>query len=945
MAQIIASTYEIIERIGSGGGGVVYLANHLRLGKKVVLKADKRTITTSPEVLRREVDALKGLSHTYIPQVYDFVVENGIVYTVMDYIEGESLDKPLKRGDKFDQPQIIKWAIQLLEALSYLHNKRILHSDIKPANVMLTPQGDICLIDFNIALALGEEGAVRVGYSRGYASPEHYGTDIEPRQTAEMTVKMGNTGIPEWQMKTVLMGHTVDDYQSGSSSYRKTILLDVRSDIYSLGATLYHILTGKRPNNQAEDVAPISNEDASPQIAAIIAKAMNPNPDLRYQTAEEMLWAFEHLHENDPRTKRLRRSKRIAAAALTAMFLAGGAMAFVGLKQMERTQNAYALAEYSADALRNGDAASAVKLALEALPEQRGPLDPPYTAQAQLALSNALGAYDLSDGYKAYRTIELESEPLKIAVSEDGSVTAAMTLGKVTLQNTGTDEPPLVLPAEPSAMSDLVFGKDNILFYAGDSGISAYDAAAARTIWTGKRATSIALSADGATVAALYKDEAFATVYDAKTGNIKTTVDFNGNRQGLPTNDTFADPQDNLFAISGDGHWLAVSFANGALWVYDLHNADNSVEIYDSSNYTHFEGGFCGDQFAFVSTKTNDSVFAVIDLEQMEQLGAFEGTSPFHTYTDEHGIYVATDNTLVRLNPNTGEQTETAYTEQPITAAVIGQPYTLVTTSDGAYSFFDQKANQIGTYQNDISCDFAVVAGQYAVIASMDSPVLRVLKLENHENRQLFSYENGYPHDEARISADGKTAMLFRYDLFRIYDKSGIVLAETVLPDSANIYDQQFRREDNCLEVIYYDGTVRKYDAASGKLLSEERGEKPDKTLYEEFFTDKWKITSPLHGTPAVYEKNSEKLIRELEPDSYLTYVTQVGDYVITEYITAQGERFGLLLNEKCETLAKFPNLCDVLPDGTLVFDDQRGNLRTSSIYPLEELLALAKSK
>ena len=376
-----------------------------------------------------------------------------------------------------------------------------------------------------------------------------------------------------------------------------------------------------------------------------------------------------------------------------------------------------------------------------------------------------------------------------------------------------------------------------------------------------------------------------------------------------------------------------------------MQNADNSVEIYDGSNYTHFEGGFCGNQFAFVSTGARESVFAVIDLERMEQLGAFEGTSPFHTYTDERGIYVATDNTLVQLNPNTGEQTEAAYTEQPITAVVIGQPYTLVATKDGSYSFFDQKANQVGSYQNDLSCDFAAVAGEYAVIASMDSPVLRVLKLENHEDRQLFSYENGYPHDEARISADGKTAMLFRYDLFRIYDKSGIVLAETVLPDSANVYDQQFHREDNCLEVIYYDGTVRKYDVASGKMLSEERGEKPDKTLYEEFFTDKWKITSPLHGTPAVYGKNSEKLIRELEQDSYLTYVTQVGDYIITEYITAQGERFGLLLNENCETLAKFPNLCDVLPDGTLVFDDQRGNLRTSSIYSLEELLALAKSK
>lgn len=98
MPQIIASTYEIMHEIGSGGGGVVFLARHLRLGKLVVLKADKRKLSAKPEALRREVDALKDLSHTYIPQVYDFVEENGTVYTVMDYIDGESLDKPLGRG-------------------------------------------------------------------------------------------------------------------------------------------------------------------------------------------------------------------------------------------------------------------------------------------------------------------------------------------------------------------------------------------------------------------------------------------------------------------------------------------------------------------------------------------------------------------------------------------------------------------------------------------------------------------------------------------------------------------------------------------------------------------------------------------------------------------------------------------------------------------------------
>ena len=179
MQQMIASTYEIIEKLGSGGGGTVYLARHLRLKKKVVLKADKRKLSVDQKLLRREVDILKDLSHPHIPKVYDFFVEGEEVYTVMDYIEGESLDKALKRGETFSQPQVIRWANQLLDALNYLHSpihgnppRGFVHSDIKPANLMRTIQGGICLIDFNIALALGEENVI--GCSAGDRSDTEY---------------------------------------------------------------------------------------------------------------------------------------------------------------------------------------------------------------------------------------------------------------------------------------------------------------------------------------------------------------------------------------------------------------------------------------------------------------------------------------------------------------------------------------------------------------------------------------------------------------------------------------------------------------------------------------------------------------------------------------------------------------------------------------------------
>jgi nitrite reductase/ring-hydroxylating ferredoxin subunit len=146
------------------------------------------------------------------------------------------------------------------------------------------------------------------------------------------------------------------------------------------------------------------------------------------------------------------------------------------------------------------------------------------------------------------------------------------------------------------------------------------------------------------------------------------------------------------------------------------------------------------------------------------------------------------------------------------------------------------------------------------------------------------------------------------------------------------------------LKVIYNNGLVRCYSALDGSVISEVQGEKPDSDLSEEFYTDNLKIVSPLHGTPVVYDIKTGKQVGELAENAYLTYVTQVGENIITEYVTTEGERYGLLMNEKCETLAELPGLCDVLPDGNLVFDDNRGNLRQSCIYSIQELLALAKN-
>ena len=947
MSKVIASTYEIIKRIGVGGGGIVYMANHLRLNKLVVLKADKRAITAREDLLRREVDVLKRLSHTYIPQVYDFFVEDGIVYTVIDYIEGESLDKPLKRGERFSQPQVVKWGMQLLEALCYLHNpehqnppKGFVHSDIKPANVMCKPNGDICLIDFNIAFALGERNSI--GRSPGYASPEHYGLDFSTGSQEETVTE--NTA----EDKTVMEDPdpTQTDAATGgafSSSRYKVIVPDVRSDIYSLGATLYHLLSGRRPARNAKEVIPLSVQEFSPPLVRIITKAMSPNPDLRYQTAEEMLDAFRGLWDRDPRLKHLKQGCGIAAGILAVFLAASVAVSFAGLKRMQVEESWRTLAEYSENALQEGDSASALQYALEAFPKGNTPTQPQYIAEAQKALTSALGVYDLSDGYKGHGVLELPSAPLYLALSPEGTTVSCVYSSEVAVYDTDSLALLAKLPAADSALAEVAYLDEDTILYAGADGLACYDIAGGRLLWSGEAATGIRISADGAKAAAVYKDESHVTVYDTASGQIDRQVDLKGRGQSVAVNDVFANPNDNLLALSADGSLLAVSMSDGSLEIYDLSGGGRDRTLLDNaSGYSHFEGGFYKQYFAFSASNAEESVFAVMDTETMEQTGGFQSASRFSVQTDETGIYVQTENLLVRLDPVSGEQEPLVTTREMIRAYGRSGGHALIATEEG-FSFYGSDAAEIEAFAKEEETDFAALAGETGVVGSRSTPVVRVLKYEDHQEAAVFSYDPAVSHDEARISADGSRVMLFDWESFHIYDIDGHERNTTEIPNAGQVYDQQFRRDErgSYLEVLYNDGTVLSYSAEDGSLMEERRQEAPDPEMYEEFSVNGLRIESPLHGQPTAYDEATGREVGVLSEEDYLTYVTPVGDNFVAQFVTADGYCYGLLFNGECQVLAELPYLCDVI-NNVLIFDYPTGDLRQSRIYDTEELLAAA---
>ena len=262
--QMLQDRYRLVAQLGQGGMGAVYRAWDTRLGVPVALKEmvpqpglDAETLAQMQAQFRQEAMILARLSHPHLVNVTDFFEEGGRVYLVMRFIEGESLADRIARHGPLPEAQVMAWAGQLLDALAYCHGEGVLHRDIKPQNIIIRDDGQAILVDFGLVKLWNPEDPQTRTVMRGmgtpeYAPPEQYGTRRQ---------------------------HT-----------------DPRSDLYSLGATLYHALTGRLPPSASdrmatpEHFAPLREitESVSPAVEASILKAMALPLEQRFATAREM---------------------------------------------------------------------------------------------------------------------------------------------------------------------------------------------------------------------------------------------------------------------------------------------------------------------------------------------------------------------------------------------------------------------------------------------------------------------------------------------------------------------------------------------------------------------------------------------------------------------------------------------------------------------------------
>lgn len=277
--EIIDSKYEILKLLNTGGmNSAIYLALDKKLNRQWAIKKVRKSSSQTTSMLMAEASIMKNLDHPMLPRIVGIEEDPKFFYIIMDFVQGENLKTVVTSGGPQAQDTVVSWGVKLCDVLTYLHGKGIVYRDMKPANIMLSPDGNIKLIDFGIAREYKEnasEDTTALG-TEGYAAPEQY----------------------EGKGQT-----------------------DARTDVYGMGITLFQLLTGVNPSSYQENIFSIrlQNPNLSSGLDKIILKCTNKDPKKRYQSTEELKKALLNYRKLDD--KFLKKQKKVIKKFFTLLGL------------------------------------------------------------------------------------------------------------------------------------------------------------------------------------------------------------------------------------------------------------------------------------------------------------------------------------------------------------------------------------------------------------------------------------------------------------------------------------------------------------------------------------------------------------------------------------------------------------------------------------------------
>ena len=968
------------KHLGSGSYSDVWLGELVGTRRKVAIKVDKRDPLDNNqwEAVRQKVTSLQKLNHQNIAKLLDYIpdFENRRSYLIMEYADGKALSQELKdRGRPFPQGRVLDWAMQILYAMEYLHKNKRVAGNISPSNIVLGRRDHVTLVDFSyISEITDEERAKEAAEAREKGEQDEFGRHVDPEQFQTSVYK--------------------DIYHLGATLFEL------------LTGKEFRPYSGKE--NRASARKLLEGQDTvKPNVADVILKATSPVREERYPSAKDMEAALRELPRTDKRslrqTKRI--AWTVVAAVLALLF--GSRFYITGQAQISRKAEINEWTARSSRTLADGDYSEALASALSATERGRFDPPVPVNAYAALANAVSAYDY-VPGYKPLYSSSSLRGNPRSARLSPNERYIAILVdvadaypaSNRIQILETKTGKEVSGLPVlQSKSIFDFLFLENNDLVYVTESQLVCCHLGESReTKWDSWDETDdvvlrLSLSEDGKRLALVNMTAQTASLFSSYEGVGTPLGSFSiaDEKQPEPTkmqSGYRSLVENHMCALNRDGSWLAVSLLGGGVRVLSTDGKIGNT-VLERSNYRNFEGGFTGSFFFYAASDRpnhNGNTSAeckLYDLNEFPGEGTVVETAAdteadveddasgwqpvldleenrmIHVQADKDGIYLSIGSELYRVNTQDEKWEHLVDTGAEIQLMCHNAGRLLAMTESNLVLVYREN----GAWKTEVSSGraytIADLSNTYLFLASPSRALLSVLewrargellleyspendpeKLLTTENRP----ENYYEHLDAHVHADGKSAMLFSSQDFRIYSMDGTYQSYPLLNPSGGgglpmLYYQRIPfyegdPQEECLKAVW-DNTVQFFSSKTGELL-QERGRNENEAVFD---TGSYHVQQS-GGMIEIYTaKNDWKMTIG---DGILTYASEMDGQLILSLHSSGKEKYSLLFDKKLNEIGSLPQPCEALPEGQeggfLVFDDTQGHLLKGTLLSLGEL-------